>query len=71
MVVRRFLVFWAVGMITYVILAVFTDLNNINGHVTTALSIVVGLLATVIGFYNYQRRLDQKETEDDSDVGST
>lgn len=64
MLVRRFMVFWAMSLITWVILTVFTDLDKINGHVVTALSIVVGLLATVIGFYNYQRRLDQQERDD-------
>ena len=61
MLVRRLLVFWAMSLITWVILVVFTDLPSINGHVVTAMSLVVGLLATVIGFYNYQRRLDKQE----------
>jgi hypothetical protein len=56
--VRRSLVFWAAALITYVILRVFEDLTLINANVTTALSLVVGLLATVIGFYNYQRKLE-------------
>ena len=65
------MVFWAMSLITWVILTVFTDLDQINGHVVTAMSLVIGLLATVIGFYNYQRRLDQQETDnDDGGVGS-
>lgn len=65
MFVRRFMVFWAMSLITWVILTVFTDLDKISGNVVTAMSLVVGLLATVIGFYNYQRRLDQQEQDDD------
>lgn len=71
MLVRRVMVFWAMSLITWVILTVFTDLDKISGNVVTAMSLVVGLLATVIGFYNYQRRLDQQENQDDvSGVGS-
>lgn len=61
MIVRRIMVFWAMALITYVILRTFEDLTLITPTVTTALSIVTGLLATVIGFYNYQRRMDHQE----------
>lgn len=67
MFVRRALVFWAAALITWVIIRVFTDLELITGHVVTALSIVVGLLATTIGFYNYQRKLDNQEQSDVDD----
>jgi hypothetical protein len=46
-------------LITFVILRVFADLTVITSPVTAALGIVVGLLATVVGFYNYQRRLEK------------
>ncbi len=61
MFVRRFLVFWAASLISWVVLTVFSNLTEITGHVVSALSIVVGLLATTIGFYNYQRRMDKQE----------
>lgn len=64
--VRRFMVFWAMALITWVIVTVFTDLDALSGHVVTALSIVVGLLSTGIGFYNYQRKMDER-TDDDVD----
>jgi prepilin signal peptidase PulO-like enzyme (type II secretory pathway) len=65
------MVFWAMSLITWVILTVFTDLDQINGNVVTAMSLVVGLLSTVIGFYNYQRRLDQREQDNvDDSMGS-
>lgn len=67
MLVRRVMVFWAMSLITWVILTVFTDLDKISGNVVTAMSLVVGLLATVIGFYNYQRRLDQQEQDNVDD----
>lgn len=62
--VRRLLVLWAASLITWVIFRVFTDLTLITTPVVSAMSIVVGLLATAIGFYNYQRRLDEKEQDD-------
>jgi predicted histidine transporter YuiF (NhaC family) len=67
MFVRRFMVFWAMSLITWVILTVFTDVDKLDGNVVTAMSLVVGLLSTVIGFYNYQRRLDQQEQNDVDD----
>ena len=73
MFVRRFLVFWAASLITWVIITVFSDLDKINGHVVTALSIVVGLLATTIAFYKWQRAHDKVERKDDctdADMGS-
>jgi predicted histidine transporter YuiF (NhaC family) len=62
------MVFWAMSLITWVVLRVFTDLDKISTNVVTALSIVVGLLTTVIGFYNYQRKLD-KEQKDANTAG--
>lgn len=62
--VRRLLVFWAAALITWVIARVFTDLTLITTPVVSAMSIVVGLLTTAIGFYNYQRRLDDREQND-------
>ena len=73
MLVRRLLVFWAASLITWVIITVFTNLDQINGHVVTALSIVVGLLATAIAFYKWQRAQDKVEQDDDctdADMGS-
>lgn len=61
------MVFWAMSLITWVILTVFTDVDKLDGNVVTAMSLVVGLLSTVIGFYNYQRRLDQQEQNDVDD----
>lgn len=62
--VRRLLVLWAASLITWVIFRVFTDLTLITTPVVSAMSIVVGLLATAIGFYNYQRRMDEREQDD-------
>ena len=69
--VRRLLVFWAASLITWVIVTVFTNLDLVTGNVVTALSIVVGLLTTAIGFYNYQRKLDERrDNVDDGPSGS-
>lgn len=72
--VRRVMVFWAMSLITWVIWVVFDGPNEITGHVVTALSIVVGLLATVLGFYKWQRAHDKVEREDDctdADMGDS
>lgn len=62
------MVFWSMSLITWVILTVFSEPSEISTSMVTAMSLVIGLLATVIGFYNYQRRMDQQETEDVSNL---
>lgn len=64
------MVFWAMGLITWVVLTVFTDLPSITGHVVTATSLVIGLLATVLAFYKWQRAQDNVEQNNDCDVDS-
>lgn len=58
--VRRVMVFWAMGLITWVVVIVFSDLDKITATVVSALGIVVGILATAIGFYvNTRGKADQ------------
>ena len=54
--VRRFIVFWAVAIITWAVLHALPRLET--GNLLTAFGLVVGILATVIGFYQYLRNKD-------------
>ena len=56
---RRLALVWAMCVITWVIYRVFgNNPPEIKGDTTAALAIVVGLLATVIGFYKWSRNKD-------------
>ncbi len=57
-VVRRSLVFWAMILITVVTLLVFHDLEKITTPVASAFGLVTGLLATVLGMYQWSRNKD-------------
>ena len=69
--VRRLALIWAVGLITWVVLRVFGGpLKEITGPAATALGIVVGLLATVIGFYQHTRSKEDTNDQLGNDIGS-
>lgn len=55
--VRRFLVFWATGLITVVTLHLFVygDWKEITGAVATAYASVTALLTAVLGLYQWSR----------------
>jgi len=57
-VVRRSLVYWAIGLITFVTIVVFHDLEKITTPVASAFGLVIGLLATVLGLYQWSRNKD-------------
>ena len=59
-VFRRIALIWAITLITYVTIAVFSDLALITAAVVSALSLIVGLLATVIAFYMQSRFKDDR-----------
>lgn len=66
--VRRATLAWACWLITVVVLRV-TDpevLQHVNAAVATIVSAVIGILATVIGFYQWSR-----SKEEHRDVGSS
>ncbi len=68
--VRRLALLWAVWLITWVVLRVFGGpLKEITGPAATALGIVVGLLATVIGFYQHTRSKEADHDQLGSDIG--
>ncbi len=61
---RRLTLLWACWLITVVVLRV-TDpsvLEIINGPVATVVSAVIGILATVIAFYQWGRQKDDSNT---------
>jgi len=53
--IRRFALIWACILITWVTVQVFIDISKITSAVVGALTVIVGILASVIGFYQYQR----------------
>lgn len=61
---RRLLLLWAVWLITVVTFRVFPTDNrvvpDIPSGTATVFSIVVGLLATAIGFYQWSRSREDK-----------
>ena len=48
---------WMMGLVTYVTLAVFSDITLIDGNVNTALGIVFGLPALVVGLIELRTKL--------------
>jgi len=61
--VRRGLVIWAVWIITWVVVTVFKQLSLITAPVATFGGVVIGMLATVLAFYQWSR------DKDDEDLG--
>ena len=61
--VRRGLVIWAVWIITWVVVTVFKQLSLITTPVATFGGVVIGMLATVLAFYQWSR------DKDDEDLG--
>jgi len=57
-VIRRLLLLWTAWELHWTIHYVFTKQPVIAASTVTALSLVVGMLATVIGLYKW-RRFDQ------------
>ena len=62
--IRRLALLWSICLITWVVIRVFSaPLSEITGPATTALGIVVGLLATVVGFYQHSRNRNDQTNE--------
>lgn len=62
---RRSVLLWACTLITWVTVEVFTETPNVPSGTATALGIVVGILATVIGFYQWHRKANSDTPPDD------
>ena len=61
--VRRTLVFWAMWMITFVTIQMFTDISLISNAAAAAYATLVGILGVVLGFYQWMREKDSKPNE--------
>lgn len=64
--VRRLTLVWACWLITVVVLRVTREdlLTELNGYVISIVTAVIGILSTVIGFYQWSRRRDDGDCED-------
>lgn len=49
--IRRLIVVWAMTLVTWVTIRVFTDLSLITTAVVSAMTLITGLLTVPIGFY--------------------
>lgn len=52
---RRTVLIWALCLITWTVREVFLRAPDIQTGTATALGLVIGILATVIGFYQWSR----------------
>lgn len=58
---RRLVLIWAIGLITWTVHEVFTRAPAVGAGTATALGAVIGVLATVVGFYQWSRERDDRE----------
>lgn len=64
---RRAVLIWALCLITWTVREVFTAAPDIQTGTATALGLVIGILATVIAFYQASRSRDDARAGDGSD----
>lgn len=60
---RRLTLVWAAWLITWVTFRVFGRPYEVTGHTATALGIIVGILATAIGFYKWSRHTEDRHDD--------
>lgn len=65
--VRRFLVAWAVVIITMILVWTWMAPPDIPSGTATVVVAVIGILSTVLGFYQWSRKKED-EKKDPSDV---
>jgi putative flippase GtrA len=58
--VRRATLGWACWLITMVVFKTFDSLPEVDGARATLIGTFIGILATVIGFYQWDRSQDDK-----------
>ena len=61
--VRRFLLVWAVGIITYASIRTYEQLDMITTQVVSLYGLTVGILSTVIGVYFHDRHKEDTQGE--------
>jgi len=67
--VRRAVVVWAILAISWTMYVIIPSLET-DGSKTTVLGIVIGLLASAIGFYKWSRtKEDEPNVRNDSETG--
>ena len=59
--VRRLLVFWAIGLITAVVVVFMHKMGSIQTADATVIVSVVGLMSLVLGFYQWSRDKDDRD----------
>ena len=62
---RRLSLVWAMLLITGIVLLTWLATPNIPAGTATALTTVVGVLATVVGFYHKNRQADDARRDAD------
>lgn len=67
---RRLTLGWAVWLISVVVLRVTEPdiIPQINGFVVTIVTAVIGILTTVIAFYQWSRHQERKSAGDSDDL---
>lgn len=55
---RRFSLFWAMSLITYIAVSYVAKMGSLNAVDGTIILGFIGVLATVIGFYQWHRSKD-------------
>ena len=60
--VRRALVLWAMVLITIVIFKVLDTMTTIDAATASVITAIIGILATVTGFYIKIRELDNDDS---------
>jgi len=68
--VRRLTLGWAVWLISVVVLRVTEPeiLPIVNGHILAIVTAVIGILTTVIGFYQWSRHKEKTDARDPTDT---
>ena len=62
---RRLVLLWACALITWVVVRTWINPPEISAGTAGALATVVGILATVVGFYQWHRKADDERQREE------